>query len=189
MALALTASVAGIGLPAQAHLQTRSDGDDSRGPLDIGRVAMRHGRYVFVSATIRQPWSSLLLASGDPTTAWDDSHIEWQLDTQRDNADGSYADYIVVFDHRRGRLVGRLLRWTRPYDGDSKRRPVDAKVSVWRNGRTAIAKVRRSALRPDKKDWGWMGATLYKGQPPCDDGYGCYDTAWTKRGFLFTHNT
>ena len=168
-----------VATPAVAHLQTRYDPNDSAGPFDIGQSTSRHGRFITMSMIIRNPWPSESLATDNPSTSYDDSKLVWQLDTTGKN----FTDYFIVVDYRAGKLRGYLNRWVPPDQKTNTFRRVDAVVDVWRSGRRAFARVRRTKLRPTKQLWHWNAQTLFGSGTSCPEG--CRDRA--PEGDLYTH--
>ena len=160
--------------PASAHISRKTDPQDAD-VWDISRTSFRHGPFVIVSMLNRYPWQSEVLASDDPSTRYDDSHLWWQIDTnsRNDSSQRVLTDYVIELDYRQGRLKGTLYRWVPTHRPATGLRRLAAPVRVWRDGRRAFAKVRKSKLRSDKTLWGWSAESPIEGQlcktDNCDD--------------------
>lgn len=119
-----------VALAAGAHDTDRTDGNDTKGKLDIRQVRLVHD-------TPTQIWTVLTFARWGVYEMWDRGYLEILLDTRR----GEAAEYYLLVRSNRFQLLGSLWRshasgpdsylGTVPVSRPS-RRAVRVQVGLWR---------------------------------------------------------
>ena len=119
-----------VALAAGAHDTDRTDGNDTKGKLDIRQVRLVHD-------TPTQIWTVLTFARWGVYEMWDRGYLEILLDTRR----GEAAEYYLLVRSNRFQLLGSLWRshasgpdsylGTVPVSRPS-RRAMRVQVGLWR---------------------------------------------------------
>ena len=145
--LVATAAIALTYAPVQAHLQTKSDPNDTRGALDIRKASFshRHG-VVHVSLKTSGDWTAADLGEGSKTDKW----LGFQFDSRGDDC----AEYLVYVDEFGGRLGAKLYKWAQPSCGATSRSFV-TNVHASRQDKTLKVKFAMRRLHPRDSYINW----------------------------------
>jgi hypothetical protein len=165
---ALTAAIAcvailALAIPATAHKQTKFDGNDVAGPLDIREASFNHrDGKIIVTQTTRGDWTAAQLEENKVQT---DRSFIFQFDSRGTGT----QDYFVYVDYINGQLRGLLYRIT---SGS----PVqEGSADVDKNGRTLKAKFRKGRINPRDSHIRWDAESEWTDKATCASG--CRDLA------------
>ena len=172
-----------IAAPAQAHLQTKHDPDDSPGVFDIRTATFRHANgKIYVSMTVADDWSVEDLASGE--SIWS-SFLRFQFNSKGgNNSNGNWTDYFVSIDESGGQVVGSLYRWVQPpYPAESIEFIQNVPANV--TGRTVKTSFRKAKIHPRDTYIDWGADSQFTGEAG-----GCTSTCkdFAPDSGLFRHN-
>ncbi len=148
--------VLGLALPASAHVQSKYDGSDTNGPLDIMWSEFSHGHgkndwsksvRVWLCAYTQRRWRTGVLRR---------NAIYFELDTRGDTA----PDYYAVFRPRGNRLGGDLI---------TARTETKRRIGGYRYGgkRGGCVYFKRRHIRPIKQFVRWQGVTSFRSRREC----------------------
>ena len=170
--LALVVSVSQT-LVAQAHVQTKSDPNDARGPVDLASATFAHPESrVKSTLTTRGAWTGATLTNFTGLYFTYESH------------GSAFGDYFVeVTQAKGGGLQGKLYEGSRLFDDTGVFvRNVNAK----RRGRTLIVRFPRSLLEPRDSYIGWGAVSKWTGSIKCEENQNCIDVM--PDGRFYRHN-
>jgi hypothetical protein len=145
--------------------QTKSDGNDVGGELDIKKVSLGTGDAgVITRVTLWERWSSKLLKRVRAHDGLIDIIFDTDISTD--------LDYVARVDYTNGRLRGSLFRCTAP-DCSTWTRVGSAAVSR-PDAKTVQIKLSRSAIKANGSLIFWFAASGW-GSMQCPTG--CFDNA------------
>lgn len=126
---------------AFGHEQSRTDGNDASGKLDIARIRTSHSRrVVYVTAVMHGRWGKKVLRGGSAR------YVRMDLDPQGGRRN---LGYYVFVKHRKGKLVGIVRRVNRDF---SVRKVGSAKV-VRPGNKSVKVRVARRLIKAGSSDW------------------------------------
>lgn len=186
--MAMVLSLLLVASPAHGDRVRKSDGDDTRSPLDIARIVAKHRSghsNIFIhKVRMHDRWKSSLLESGHKATR----SITLTFDVRRNvgySCTGCITEREVMIIFRDGKLHATLYN----HLGDPPKKL--RSLPVWRpNKRTVAFAVTRKQLRSSRYssyDWGVMALFEKRGFQGCRPGRGCSDLVPNDRDKLVTH--
>jgi hypothetical protein len=163
-----------LAAPASAHLQEKSDPDDTSGPLDIRKSSFNHrdGKFILTLTTQRTWTVKTLKATEETSKERFENFFQFQLDSRGTGLYGGYTDYFVVVDNFGGDLKGKLYRWVPPYP--TKESEFVSNVDVSKDGKTVKTKFRKGKVNPRDSYVGWNAYSRFSNETNCDP---CNDAA------------
>jgi hypothetical protein len=168
VAVALAAFVAA---PASAHLQTKTDPDDTEGVLDIREATFKNANGKFrMTMTTQGNWTISDLSDGSP----EENRFAFNLDTNGDEG----LDYVVRIDGAMGEMEAEIIT------GDFK--PV-ATAFVFKDGKTVGVRFRKGKVDPRSSHVRWGAASVSTGKDMGCPSM-CGDNAPDKVQGLYRHN-